>query len=506
MAARKTKRIAEFGDFQTPLELARIVCRILSKTRRFAPASIVEPTCGKGSFLVAALEAFPGAKKIIGLEINANYLDEATRAVAPLDKSKRVRLVESDFFSTNWRAFFSTLPEPILVIGNPPWVTNAELGTLGSRNLPEKSNFQNHTRLDAMTGKSNFDISEWMLIRLLELLDGRRATVSMLCKTAVARKSLLHGWKNHLHISSSSLHLIDARKHFGAAVDACLLTANLSAASRKYDCSIRESVETARKVSAFGFRHCRLVADVDAYESWRHLEGECPYRWRSGVKHDCSKVMEFRKEGDAYRNGFGEVVDLEDEYLYPALKSSELANGKTKQPTRFMLVTQRSIGQDTTEIETRAPKTWKYLLDHAETLDRRGSSVYKKRPRFSVFGVGDYTFAPWKVAISGLYKKLEFRAVGSWQSKPIVLDDTSYFVACKSKSEAALVCDLLNSDAARAFYSAFIFWDAKRPITVGVLKLLDLFALARELGRSDEMERHARKSRTAKSQLQLQLG
>jgi hypothetical protein len=176
------------------------------------------------------------------------------------------------------------------------------------------------------------------------------------------------------------------------------------------------------------------------------------------------------------------------------LKSSELAKGKTKQPTRFILVTQRSIGQDTTEIEMKAPKTWKYLLDHAEVLDRRGSSVYKKRPRFSVFGVGDYTFAPWKVAISGLYKKLHFRAVGTWQGKPIVLDDTSYFVACESKPEAILVCDLLNSDAARAFYSAFIFWDAKRPITVAVLKLLDLSALAKELGRGNEMESRAKKS------------
>ena len=29
------------------------------------------------------------------------------------------------------------------MVGNPPWVTNAELGSLGSVNLPEKSNFQN---------------------------------------------------------------------------------------------------------------------------------------------------------------------------------------------------------------------------------------------------------------------------------------------------------------------------------------------------------------------------
>jgi len=489
MATRKTKRIAEFGDFQTPLELARIVCRILSKTKRLAPASVVEPTCGKGSFLVAALEAFPNATKILGLEVNAQHLEEASCAAAPLDTSKKVKLVRSDFFSTDWHSLFSTLPEPILVVGNPPWVTNAELGMLGGRNLPQKSNFQNHSGLDAMTGKSNFDISEWMLIKLLDLLEGKRATIAMLCKTAVARKSLLYAWKNRLHISSSSLHLIDARRHFGAAVDACLLTASLSATSRRPNCSVRKSIEAAGKAATFGFRDGRLVADVDAYEKWKHLQGDCPYRWRSGVKHDCSKVMEFWKEEDAYRNGYGKIVELEDEYLFPVLKSSEVAGGKTKRPTRFMLITQQHIGQDTAEIEARAPKTWRYLLDHAEALDRRGSSVYKKRPRFSVFGIGDYTFAPWKVAISGLYKKLDFRTVGRWQGKPIVLDDTSYFVACKSKSEATLVSNLLNSNAARAFYSAFVFWDAKRPVTVAVLRLLDLRALAKELGRGNEIKK-----------------
>jgi len=35
---------------------------------------------------------------------------------------------------------------------------------------------------------------------------------------------------------------------------------------------------------------------------------------------------------------------------------------------------------------------------------------------------------------------------------------------------------------------AFIFWDAKRPITIDILKRLDLVALARELGAGDAIE------------------
>src|SRR5439155_21654209 len=104
------------------------------------------------------------------------------------------------------------------------------------------------------------------------------------------------------------------------------------------------------------------------------------------------KVMEFRRSGNRYTNGLGETIDLEDEYMYPMRKSSELANGCAKPPTRWMLVTQRAIGQDTGEIQAHAPKTWGYLQRHATLLDRRSSSIYRDRPRFSVFGVGDYSF------------------------------------------------------------------------------------------------------------------
>ncbi len=99
-----------------------------------------------------------------------------------------------------------------------------------------------------------------------------------------------------------------------------------------------------------------------------------------------------------------------------------------------------------------------------------------------MFGVGDYAFAPWKVAISGFYKDLQFTVVGPHAGKPVVLDDTCYFVPCRSEEEARYVASLLNSVPAREFYSATIFWDAKRPVTIETLERLDLSALAIELG------------------------
>ena len=47
-------------------------------------------------------------------------------------------------------------------------------------NLPAKENFQNFRGIEALTGKSNFDISEWMLIQLVKALRGRSATIAML--------------------------------------------------------------------------------------------------------------------------------------------------------------------------------------------------------------------------------------------------------------------------------------------------------------------------------------
>jgi hypothetical protein len=373
------------------------------------------------------------------------------------------------------------------VVGNPPWVTNAELGALGSRNLPEKSNFQSRSGLDAITGKSNFDISEWMLTRTLEWLDGRRATLAMLCKTAVARKVLCHAWRNDLQVCRADMFRIDAMRHFNAAVEACLLVCDVAAGCHSKECSVYSSLRQEMRDHVFGFREGLLLADVNAYEGWKHLRGQEIYKWRSGIKHDCAKVMEFRREGRLFRNGLGELVDLEETLLYPMLKSSELAKGASQEPKRWMLVTQRSIGEDTAGLGARAPLTWDYLHRHAGLLDRRASSIYKGLPKFSIFGVGQYTFAPWKVATSGFYKKLQFKVIGPLMGKPVVLDDTSYFLPCRTKEESDYVASLLNSEPAREFLRSLIFWDSKRPITIEVLKQLDLLLLSRELGSENKL-------------------
>jgi hypothetical protein len=473
----------EYGDYQTPANLAESSCRVLASLG-IQPKAILEPTCGVGSFLKAGVENFEGAVVAKGFEINPEYIGAARGLLANVTGAAAVSVEEGNFFGMDWPSIVASLPEPLLVLGNPPWVTNSALGCVGSDNLPTKSNFQNHTGLDAVTGKSNFDISEYMLIRLSEALQGKDATLAMLCKTAVARKLMAYFWKRNMEMGDCHIFPIDAQRDFGAAVEACLFVASFNRKGKDRSCIVHEDFDVNSRRSHLGYRDGWLLSDVEKYDAWAFLRGKSRYTWRSGVKHDCAKVMEFKEQNGNLVNGFGERVELEEQFLFPLLKSSAVA-GSEKAGKRWVLVTQRNVGDNTAAIAHVAPKTWRYLMKHAVSLDKRASIIYKTRPRFCVFGVGDYSFAPWKVAISGFYKRLDFKVVGDGSGRPVMLDDTAYFLSCNDEGEARSLASVLNSEPARGLLSSLIFWDAKRPITVDVLRQVSIERLAAHLGKND---------------------
>lgn len=159
-----------YGDFQTPEPLAAQVVSLIKELFPH-PSVIVEPTCGTGNFIKAAISAFNGQIQYYGFDINTAYTDQLRQTVI----NKQCFIEPSDFFEKNWEQFFSGLRhEAILIIGNPPWVTNSALSVLNSNNTPGKSNFQNQKGFAAKTGKANFDIAEWMLIKLIESLKNKK--------------------------------------------------------------------------------------------------------------------------------------------------------------------------------------------------------------------------------------------------------------------------------------------------------------------------------------------
>lgn len=486
----KTREKIEFGDFQTPRSLADQICNLLGE-QGCNPASIVEPTCGRGSMLLAALRRFPRATYALGVDINPDYLGALHDELEAINETERTTLVRTSFFAAHWDALLPRAGEPLLVIGNPPWVTNSQLGTFASDNLPLKQCNGIERGIEAITGRSNFDISEWMLVRVMEWFRDRSGIMAMLCKAAVARKLLSSAWSRGVNLESANLYAIDAALHFDAAVPACLLLCRFGADARTQSAGCYASIDAKSIQSTLGWRANQLVANSAAFDKWGHLLATTKtpeYVWRSGVKHDCARVVELREAAGQYTNGLGQVVEIESTLVYPMLKGSQVAHGRTRALHRHMIVTQTTPQDDTSSIRLRSPRTWDYLTKHGDHFDRRRSSIYRNRARFAMFGVGRYSFAPFKVAVAGLYKQLVFQIVEPFQDRPVVFDDTVYFLPCWSRQEAELLAELLNSQSAREFYSAFVFWDAKRPITVDILRRLDLRKLARELGKEHEFD------------------
>lgn len=466
------KRRAEFGDWQTPLSLAQQSCSKLIELG-IQPDVVIEPTCGVGAYVLAANSAFPNAKEIQGYEVNPEYLSRLQEQLQNKPNTERVQVHEADFFANDWEHILSSVEGNLLVIGNFPWVTSSQQGAIGGTNLPVKSNFQGHSGFDALTGKANFDISEWMLLKVLTWFHHRPGAIGMLVKTAVARKILSHAQQQGAAVVDSFIFNIDSKKHFNAAVDACLLVMrfNPKVAEPVYEYTVFKDL-SAIHGKRVGHRGGKTIGDLSAFDSTQYLLGKSSQKWRSGVKHDASLVMELKRTSAGFQNGADEVVVIEDNYLYPLLKGSDVGSNKQWRE-KFVIVTQRFVGENTEQIKATAPLTWKYLEDHSTKLDSRGSSIYAKNPRFSIFGVGDYAFKPWKIAICALYKKLEFRLIGPIEGKPVMFDDTVYFISFDKKEEAEVAFAQINSDDVRRLLSSMIFWDEKRPIKAAILNSVD---------------------------------
>ncbi len=462
----------EYGDFQTPQTLANSICQKLVDLG-VNPETIIEPTCGTGTFIESAIYSFPQVKQVVGLEINDEYLFNLKERLKDVPESAEVKLIQEDFFKFDWEKLLTQTKDNILILGNLPWVTNSQQGTINANNLPQKTNFQHHRGLEAITGKSNFDISEWMLIRLAELLSWRRGHLAIICKTSVARKLLYHLYINKIALSHSAIFQLDARKHFNVSVSACLLFCHFNGNSYNYDYKVFTSLKGEENYS-IGYRNGIVVKDLVAFEETKSLYKASSSKWRSGVKHDRSEVMEFRKLDGCLINGLGEKVCLEDEYIYPLLKGSDIANSKTTSTNKYVLITQKYIGEPTEKIKENAPKTWEYLQKYSKYLDNRKSKIYRNSPCFSIFGVGDYTFSQWKIAISGLYKSLRFQLVGKIENKPVIFDDTVYFLGFENETFAKKVFNFLNSPTATKFLDSLIFWDDKRPIKSSILNKITL--------------------------------
>lgn len=456
----------EYGDYQTPTDFAFLIINYIYSIFKIRPDLIIEPTCGKGNFLKESLNIFPESN-LIGIDINQNYINEAKLTINN-DKATFYcsNILDFDLSLLKIKSNFQTI-----IIGNPPWVTNSKLSKLNCNNLPIKKNFKNLKGIEALTGLSNFDICEYIFLKLINFFKNTDTIIALLCKTTVARNVFIEMHRQGINFNFARIVKFDTKKVFNVSVDACLFILRLSSKNEKlqnyevYDIVnpsfIKDSVRITNNV---------LISENCNY----NFEGKCNFVWRQGVKHDCVNIMELYKKDGYLFNKLNEKVDIEEDLLFPLIKSSSLKKQIINEYSKYIILTQKYIGEDTNYISLKYPKTWKYLKNNEIYFLKRKSSIYNKSKPFSIFGIGNYSFSKYKVGVSGFYKKPIFSLLSSNMSdKPVIMDDTCYFLSFNTYDEAYIIMLALNHFIVQDFIKNISFIDSKRPYSKKILDRID---------------------------------
>lgn len=481
------------GDYQTPEAFAHAICHYLYHDRGLRPTAVLEPTCGLGHLLQASM--LFEAQQYIGIELNPEYCAICRQTLT----DPRFTIHHADIFGFSTRKMFSAtaLSGPILILGNPPWVTSATLSALGAIQPPKQSAAsQGLQGIAALTGESNFDLATAIIMQLIHEYSDSQTYVAMLCKTYVARKVFQELKRLQISFKQCDLLEFDARKVFGIDAHACLLLIELDhdAISSPNSCTVYDwqPPQKPQRQYSCGYLNGRFYSQIPfgnqgaATSTVPHykFDGTCCLPWRQGLKHDCAALMELTLDAKGqFLNGLKEPVQVENEYIFPLVKGSHFKTPVISTFKKHVLVTQHQLREDTAHLQQDAPLLWKYLSEpeHYARFAARKSSIYRGAPDFSLFGIGSYTFAPFKVGICGFAKKPLFALLYSPDGKPLMTDDTCYFLSFSSYETAYVTMLLLNSNQVQAFLPTMTFLDAKRPYSKKVLSRIALEKVAAQV-------------------------
>lgn len=314
-----------YGDWQTPMSLAEKICDIhLSKFG--SPDIVIEPTCGLGAFVLSALSKFKNIKEFYAIEINHQYVSELKLKIllnavnSPSNFHPDIYIYNTDFFEFDFTPIVEKSKRMgwnMAVIGNPPWVTNSTQGKNNSKNIPFKSNVFNLKGIDAITGKSNFDISEYIALKLLHLSEINIGGISFLLKNSVIRNILNKQHTERLHIGNIEQKLINASIEFDVSVEASGFFAQFGC-SPSFICNVSDFYSDTY-IRQYGWINDSFVSDAKSYSAVSRYDGKSSYIWRSGIKHDCTSVLELTLSDGIYTNGYGDTVQIEEDLIYPLL-------------------------------------------------------------------------------------------------------------------------------------------------------------------------------------------
>jgi hypothetical protein len=531
-----------FGEYYTPPGLADLGVEAAATTvEDFATAVVVDPGCGAGAFLTAALrrkraEAREAStspatalerltETVVGVDVNPVAVAAARTAylltVLPLVVEAGVDSLSLPVFVGDALGLTDDPPGDLagaatVLVGNPPWIPWERLPEAQKTRLRdgpiERLELFEHEGATARLGHANDDLSlpfVWTCLDRYLRDDGVAAFVlkrdhlrgpagQLLRSGRVGSRSLT---VEHVHDFSaldpfgdvdaaaalylfrvgstgSSPDMGDTERGADSDTKTGTETGTEAGMETGTDTDVKTDVETGAEADTTGPASVpttvweptdrtpdfgslaalrttlartetalRPIDPDDGTTPWHRTDadvdalGECAYRIRHGLKDDAKAVFSVDREL---------LRELEPTHVYPYLRSKHVVKWGLFGHDRF-LVPQRQAGEDNERVLAReAPATYDYLVRHRDRLEARGSSWFDAGPFYSLFGLGPYTWAPYKVVWCRLGFNPHFTVVSTVDDallgeKSVVPGDHCMFVACEDEREAHYLCALLNA-------------------------------------------------------------
>jgi hypothetical protein len=477
------------GEYYTPDWLAHFV---LERIGYHGEGRLLDPSCGSGTFLALAYRLLKKQGRpfdsIAGIDVNplaclsakANLLLSLDTWEAPL---------ELPIYCADTLLNPPELEKFEFVVGNPPWVNWETLPPETrerSKALWLHYGLFTHRGFDSILGKGKKDLALLLTYAVMDKYlaeDGKMAfilTQSVLKSSGAAegfrrfnspfqpqavddfsRVNLFSGAETRpivLFLGKGKIEPIpytlwqSPQKSIPDDAPASIID------------KFRQSHFVAEPIGKAG--SAWLTGQVDAIQALRKLRGKSPYEAHAGVftggangvywlqvLGEENGLLRVRNMPDAAKIAVPQVEALiEPEFVFPFLRGRDVARWQAIPSVHILVVQdpQRRMGYAENWLQAKYPYTYAYLSQFESLLRQRPTlKRYFKAdaPFYSMFDVGDYTFAPYKVLWHGFGKrKMAAAVVGSVDGKAIMSNQAMHpFIGLEDEDEAHYLAACLNS-------------------------------------------------------------
>lgn len=391
------------------------------------------------------------------------------------------------------------------VAGNPPWVNWESLPEhyrLETKPLWVRHNLFPHGGMDTILGKGKKDISMLMAyVAMDDYLKPRGRLGFVITQSVFKTAGAGQGFRRFLLGSGTPVtpvavdDMSDLKPFEGASNRTAIVILERGRKTRypvpyshwykPEGGSVIPEDLTLEEISEGVARYRRFVAkpvdDADEASPWitgrrRALDavgkviGQSEYRAHEGCNSGGAnavywlEIVTERPDGlvvvanitkGARRKVENVQVAIEPDLLYPLLRGRDVSRWLATPEAHVLMVQdpEKRRGYDEEWLSLRYPRTYAYLKHFEGVLWQRKSQSVRRLmesgPFYSMFAVGDYTFAPYKVVWREQAAGLTVAVAEPTITDVVVPDHKLMLVGLDDRDEAHYVCAVLNSSPAR---------------------------------------------------------